>query len=405
MTDPTATSALKTHNRQRIAAFIYGHDSATKQDLATELGLSLPTVTQNLRALEESGLIVKHELLGSTGGRRAQSYAFDSGSHMAIGASLGRDEVTLCAVDLQGHVTSRSSFRLPYVGGGHEDAGDQRGAGNRDAAYYAEVGHLINAFATSLGTASDRILGVAFAIQGLVSGDGQRITFGTIMGNTGATLEDFSRSIDYPALLIHDSDASAMAELWFDDGIVDAACLYLERRIGGAVIIDGALHRGGGSGTGPNEGSNSGTIEHMTLVPDGRLCYCGQRGCVDPYCSPETLLREGESLAQCFARIHGEDADHTEDFREWLTYIAQTVNNVRMVFGSDVIIGGEASTFLDDEDLAEIRRLVIARSAFHDDFILRRSLCVADQSIVGAALRFVSPFIDHVCGNQNIRTI
>ena len=89
------------------------------------------------------------------------------------------------------------------------------------------------------------------------------------MGNTGLTLETISQSVHYPCMMIHDSDASAMAELWFDSTLTDAVCVYLERRPGGAVIAGGKLYQG------PNQGN--GAIEHMTLVPGGRDCYCGQR--------------------------------------------------------------------------------------------------------------------------------
>ena len=81
-------------------------------------------------------------------------------------------------------------------------------------------------------------------MQGIVSADGQSITFGKIMGNTGLKLSELSHGLNYPSLMIHDSDASAMAELWFDHNLKDAVCIYLERRPGGAVIVDGSLYQG-----------------------------------------------------------------------------------------------------------------------------------------------------------------
>ena len=56
-----AQSALsvKEANLKAMTAFIYTQGSATKQMFEHELGLSLPTITQNLRAMEADGLIVK----------------------------------------------------------------------------------------------------------------------------------------------------------------------------------------------------------------------------------------------------------------------------------------------------------------------------------------------------------
>ena len=58
-----AQSALsvKEANLKAMTAFIYTQGSATKQMFEHELGLSLPTITQNLRAMEADGLIARRE--------------------------------------------------------------------------------------------------------------------------------------------------------------------------------------------------------------------------------------------------------------------------------------------------------------------------------------------------------
>ena len=139
---------------------------------------------------------------------------------------------------------------------------------NNDA-YYQRMNGIINDFAQELAKQGSTVRGVAFCMQGIVSADGQSITFGKIMNNTGLKLNELSHGLNYPSLMIHDSDASAMAELWFDHNLKDAVCIYLERRPRGAVIVDGSLYQG------PNQ--CNGSIEHMTLIPGGNTCYCGQQ--------------------------------------------------------------------------------------------------------------------------------
>lgn len=53
-------------------------------------------------------------------------------------------------------------------------------------------------------------------------------------------------------MMIHDSDASAMAELWFDSTLTDAVCVYLERRPGGAVIAGANCIKARTSATAPS---------------------------------------------------------------------------------------------------------------------------------------------------------
>lgn len=93
------STAVKAHNRSAMTQYLYGHSHVTKQELERELGLSLPTITQNLRALEDDGLIRKGELQDSTGGRKAQSYEFNPDHRTAIGVVMRSNELRLCAIN------------------------------------------------------------------------------------------------------------------------------------------------------------------------------------------------------------------------------------------------------------------------------------------------------------------
>ena len=223
------STAVKAHNRSAMTQYLYGHSHVTKQELERELGLSLPTITQNLRALEDDGLIRKGELQDSTGGRKAQNYEFNPDHRTAIGVVMRSNELRLCAINLYGNVIEKRNDALPY---------------RNTNVYYQRIGGIINNFASDVEKKHGKVLGVSFAIQGILSPDATTITFGTIMGNTGLTLETISQSVHYPCMMIHDSDASAMVELWFDSTLTDAVCVYLERRPGGAVIVGGKLYQG-----------------------------------------------------------------------------------------------------------------------------------------------------------------
>ena len=90
------TMAVKELNKRALTRYLYANGPATKQVLERELGLSLPTITQNLRALEQEGLVGKGEQLGSTGGRKAQTFVFKSRFKAAIGVSMRSNSLNLC---------------------------------------------------------------------------------------------------------------------------------------------------------------------------------------------------------------------------------------------------------------------------------------------------------------------
>ncbi|HHW50476.1 MAG TPA: ROK family protein [Pseudoclavibacter sp.] len=95
-----------------------------------------------------------------------------------------------------------------------------------------------------------------------------------------------------PILLDNDANAAGWAEFHFGagKGYRDGLMLTIGTGIGGAVILNGELYRGGFG--------LAGEPGHMRLVPGGRPCGCGCRGCFEQYGSGSALTRAARELAQ-----------------------------------------------------------------------------------------------------------
>ena len=78
-------------------------------------------------------------------------------------------------------------------------------------------------------------------------------------------------------ILEHDSKSAAFLELWNHPELDSAVIILLNRNLGGGIITNHQIHQG--------ISMHSGTLEHMCINPDGPLCYCGSRGCLETYCS------------------------------------------------------------------------------------------------------------------------
>ena len=94
-----------------------------------------------------------------------------------------------------------------------------------------------------------------------------------------------------PVLLENDANAAAWAEFRFGAGTGSKTMIMLTigTGVGGAIISDGILLKGG-FGIG-------GELGHAALFPGGKECGCGQRGCVESYCSGTALLKAARELA------------------------------------------------------------------------------------------------------------
>ncbi|MDQ6937681.1 MAG: ROK family glucokinase [Actinomycetota bacterium] len=98
--------------------------------------------------------------------------------------------------------------------------------------------------------------------------------------------------IGVPVTVENDGNATAWAEYRFGAAqrAPVAVCITLGTGIGGGLVIDGRLFRGA-FGVGCEYG-------HMTVVPDGRRCACGNRGCWEMYASGTALARDARELAE-----------------------------------------------------------------------------------------------------------
>lgn len=98
------------------------------------------------------------------------------------------------------------------------------------------------------------------------------------------------RRISLPVLVDNDANAAAWAEFRFGSGRGSRVmvCITLGTGIGGAVVLNGRLFRG--------RYGMAGEFGHMTVVPDGHWCPCGNRGCWEQYASGNALVRDARAL-------------------------------------------------------------------------------------------------------------
>lgn len=90
----------------------------------------------------------------------------------------------------------------------------------------------------------------------------------------------------------NDANAAAWAEakLGAARGLQDVVLITVGTGIGGGLVLDGSLYRG--------RWGSAGEPGHYRVVPDGRLCGCGNRGCWEQYASGSALVAEARDFAR-----------------------------------------------------------------------------------------------------------
>lgn len=370
------TIALKKINRSKIYQYIYRSKLTSKLQIVQDLQMGLSTVSQNLNLLENEGLIEKNGYFDSTGGRKANAIQIVSDFRISIGVGILKNMFHITAIDLYGNTVYTDTIPLTY---------------SNTAVYYQQITDKVKDFIDKNQYPENKILGVSIATQGITSPDNTTVIYGNIMNNTGMRLKDFSRHLPYPCHLEHDSKSAAFLELWNHPELDSAVVLLLNRNLGGAIITNHQIHQG--------RSMHSGTIEHICINPDGPLCYCGNRGCLETYCSANSLEQaSGMTIKEFFPLLREKKSPQLiQIWEDYLKHLAFAMKNLNLVIDAPIIISGYLAPYFTEDDTDYLLRQINSMTPFE---LKEEQILVGTHGqytpAIGAALFYVKEFIQSV---------
>ena len=365
--------SVKKINRSKVYQYIYRKKITSKLQIVQDLQMGLSTVSQNLNLLEQDVLIEKNGYFESTGGRKANAIQIVSDFRISIGIGILKNMFHITAVDLYGNALYTDTIPLPY---------------SNTPDYYKQVTDKIKEFIATNQYDEEKILGVSIATQGITSPDHSTVLYGNIMNNTGMILEDFSRYLPYPCYLEHDSKSAAFLELWKHPELDSAVVFLLNRNLGGAIITNHQIHQG--------SSMHSGTIEHICINPDGPLCYCGNRGCLETYCSANALEQAaGMNIKDFFSLLREKKSSQlTQIWKDYLHHLAFAMKNLNLIIDAPIIISGYLAPYFLEDDIAYLTKHINVSSPFA---LNKEHIFVGTNGqytpAIGAALFYVNQFI------------
>ena len=209
-------------NGHRLYRYLYqSKDFCSRQSLARELNLSLPTVYQNLSRLMEAGLIRDSGEQQSTGGRKASGLSIVPDARVAVGISVTEHRLRLAAADLLlNELAYQEVDNTPIVS-------------------FADMGELLaqslEQFLDRFSIDREKLLGVGVALPAVMSPDSRNITAAPTLRLRDTSLEGLTESIPYPTYVENDATSGGHAELFVRRSGRNMAYLSLENGVGGAI--------------------------------------------------------------------------------------------------------------------------------------------------------------------------
>ena len=116
---------------------------------------------------------------------------------------------------------------------------------------------------------------------------------------------------------------------------------------------------------------------------------------MDAYCSVNSLIRSSaENLPTFFAHVRTGNLKAVRIWHNYLKELALLIDNVRMVLGSDVLIGGLLGKYFTEEDLQYIKQSVLSYTTFKNaDFSIRKGYFGEKAVLVGSALTLIRNYL------------
>jgi predicted NBD/HSP70 family sugar kinase len=278
--------SLRRLNRLRVIRALRDEGQISRAEIARRTGLSRSTVSSLVADLQSDGLVVERPEPGSAhgaqGGRPPILLSFDASAGAAVGVDFGHSHLRVAVSDLAGTILAERTRPLDTDHDAHEGL---------DMA-----AELVAETLADADIAKELVIGAGVGLPGPVDqGDGTVHSSAILPGWIGMTAaNELQKRLEIPVMVDNDANLGALAEAAFGAGrdATDLVYLKVSSGIGAGLILNGRLYRG--------SAGLAGELGHVLVDPDGIVCRCGNRGCL------ETVAATG-ALVDALRRTHGEN--------------------------------------------------------------------------------------------------
>ena len=357
------------YNRRIVLETIRQHGPIERAEIARRVGLTVQTVANIIRELEELGLVSGERTHKKSRGSPPMSLTLNPQGAYAIGVNVTPRGIEAALVDLAGTIVAAK--RIDLAPPAPEES-------------FRRIGKLVDGFRSK--TNGRMLLGVGLAMPGPFDVESMSFVGPTTLESWRgvAVAERLSAATGLAAFVEADTAAAALGESLHGAGRNVGAFYYLYFGVGlgGSMVKDGVPLRG--------FYGNAGEIGHVPLVPDGLPCSCGNKGCLERYVSLEAFQRRAPAI--------GEAA--------WIAEAAPLLRNaivtIENLFDPEtVVIGGLMEDHLLDALTAAANPLPtsvadrkdrsaprIMRSASGQDAVLRGAASLAFSGVLSPRFGF-----------------
>jgi glucokinase-like ROK family protein len=248
----------------------------SRASLAELTGLNKTTVSSLVGELIDRKFVQEVGLespgTGKSAGRRAMLLTLDPDAGFIVSCEIGVDFITVICTNFEPEIIWRHNELIDPGMGQH-------------AIIERALAFLNQAVGEGLKT-SENFLGIAIGVPGLVDQESGNLLFAPNLGWQDTPLKAIMQeSFTAPVVVDNEASLAALGEHYFGAAQDYNEVLYISAGVG----LGGGIVHGGGLFYGAT--GFAGEFGHMTMIPGGEQCSCGNRGCWETLVSQKALFR------------------------------------------------------------------------------------------------------------------
>ena len=271
---------LKQVNRTLVLNLVKSAGPISRAEIASRSNLSAATVSNLASELIAEGLVHEVGVVETARGRPPVMLSLNSKARYVVGVKVMPDSLVAVVTDLDAEVVAQRSSASLARGRGPGSSTEPR-----PAEVVEHVADLVRSVARDAGVEMPELLGVGVGLAGVIDSNAGVCRYSPFFGWRDVNLvTPLTSALGLDVFLENDVNSLTIAEQWFGHGRGSDSFVVVTvgRGVGAGFVVNGQFYGGHEGGVGE--------LGHITVLPDGPLCGCGKRGCLEMVASDRALV-------------------------------------------------------------------------------------------------------------------
>jgi N-acetylglucosamine repressor len=281
-------STSKEDHRIRIINCIRKFGPVSRTEIYEMTKISKPTITRVIDDYIEKGVIRETGVLTANSKRKPIGIELNPDAYYCIGVNISKNVLRAILTDFTMNIVAKKQVSIKTMDG--QDS------------FLSILSDSIEYLINKSEVDQRKLLGIGIGVPGIVDNEnGVIIDFASIHSMVNVKLKEFLENRFRLSVFVdNDANTQALGEYWYGYSVGCKNSIFVSCRegIGSGIITDGVILRG--------KSNVTGEFGHMIVNALGRKCNCGRYGCIEAYCSTESIenitreyLRRGRKSSLC----------------------------------------------------------------------------------------------------------